>query len=54
MIGMVLRWRYQIVNIKLIEHPQLKAYQHKPQTPKHVETTKVQIITRFDTSLEGS
>ena len=36
----------------MIEHPQLKAYQLKPQTLKHVENLKVHFITKFDTSLE--
>ena len=34
--------------------PQQKVYHLEPQNLKHVETAKVQIITRFDTSLEGS
>ena len=38
----------------MIEHPQLKPHHIEPQNLKHVEIMKVQFITRFDTSLEGS
>ena len=38
----------------MIEHPQLKAYQIKPQALQYVEIIKVQINTRFETSWEGS
>ena len=54
MIGNVWTWRSHILIITMIEHPELKPYHLKPQNLEHVEIIKVQFITRFDTSLEGS
>ena len=38
----------------MIEQPQLKAYQLKPPTLKHVEVIKVSDKNKYDTRLESS
>ena len=53
-IGKVLTWRSQILNITLIRRPQLKLYHLKPQTLEHVEIIKVSDKPTHDTSLERS
>ena len=42
------------MKIAKIRHPQLKLYHLKPQTLKHVETTKVSDKPTYDTSFESS
>ena len=51
---MVLTWKSKILNITLIQHPQLELYHLKAQTLKHVEIIKVSDKPKYDTSLEGS
>ena len=40
--------------INMIEHPQLKPYELKPQTLKHVEIIKVSDKPTYDTFMESS
>ena len=40
--------------MNMIEHPQLKAYQLKPPTLKHVENINVSDKLRYDRSLKWS
>ena len=51
-MGKALNWRWQNLNINMIEHPHLKSYELEPQTLKHVEIIKVSDKPTFDTSLE--
>ena len=51
-IGKVLTWRSQILNITMIRHAQVKPYNLKPQTHKHVEIMNVSDKPTYDTSLE--
>ena len=53
-IGTLLTWRSQILNIVVICHPHVKLYHLKHQTHKHVETIKVSDKLTYDISLESS
>ena len=53
-IGKLLTWKSQILNITMIRHPQLKLHHLKPQTLKHVEIIKLWDKPTYDTILENS
>ena len=53
-IGKFLTWRSQILIITMFRHPQVKLYNLKRQTLKHVEIIKFSEKHTFDTSLEMS
>ena len=44
----------QLISKQFISHPQVKPYQFKPQTLKHVRVIKVSDKPTYDTSLERS